>query len=81
VYFFYIIYKYCTSCAREMHREGNKLYVQKNRSGSRKYINRKLVCKCPTCEKLHLVHIDWVGHGMPRVYCATCRRRAEFEIE
>ncbi len=29
--------------------------------------------KCPRCEKVHKMYMNWQGTGMPRKYCPTCR--------
>jgi len=30
------------------------------------------LAKCPKCDKLHKIIIDWKGRGMPRKYCQMC---------
>jgi hypothetical protein len=29
-------------------------------------------CKCPKCQRLHLIRMVWTGRGTPRVYCRLC---------
>ena len=29
--------------------------------------------KCPKCDALHEVYIQWTGRGMPRIFCGNCR--------
>lgn len=33
----------------------------------------KIECKCPKCEKLHIVCLEWSGIGVPRIYCKPCK--------
>lgn len=33
---------------------------------------RKILCKCPMCWKLHNKVLNWIGRGMPRIYCTDC---------
>ena len=35
------------------------------------------VCKCPKCDGLHYVYMNWTGRGMPRVYCTVCKYNIE----
>ena len=30
------------------------------------------MAKCPKCEKLHKMVLDWKGRGTPRKYCQRC---------
>ena len=34
---------------------------------------RPTTAKCPLCERLHKVSINWTGRGMPRIYCESCK--------
>jgi len=39
----------------------------------KKYNTSKMViCKCPKCEKLHKLKIDWISDTIPRKYCKSC---------
>lgn len=29
--------------------------------------------KCPWCEKMHTMPIDWTGNGTPRKFCLACQ--------
>ena len=31
-----------------------------------------IIAKCPLCEMLHRVKINWIGNGRPRIYCSRC---------
>jgi hypothetical protein len=35
----------------------------------------KLECICPGCGKLHVMKIRWIGRGVPRKFCESCRNR------
>ena len=37
------------------------------------YLGEIMDVKCPTCEKIHKIRIDWRGNGMPRVRCTDCK--------
>lgn len=30
---------------------------------------RKMLCRCPRCEKQHEMYLFWTGNGQPRYYC------------
>ena len=32
----------------------------------------KTECKCPRCGKKHELIMNWIGRGVPRVYCRPC---------
>lgn len=43
----------------------------------------KVECICPNCGKKHTMNIRWIGRGMPRKFCQSCRDReasSDFEI-
>ncbi len=64
--------KYCLKCADIVNREMHKEYIKKNGRTPKKHTVRKVKCKCPRCEKIHIVAMQWTGNGMPRVYCYNC---------
>jgi hypothetical protein len=33
----------------------------------------KVECLCPKCGKKHIMNFHWIGRGMPRKYCQSCR--------
>ena len=33
----------------------------------------KVECQCPKCGKKHIMNFHWIGRGMPRKYCQSCR--------
>lgn len=35
----------------------------------------KLECICPGCGKMHVMKIYWIGRGVPRKFCESCRNR------
>jgi transposase-like protein len=35
----------------------------------------KLECICPGCGKMHVMKIHWIGRGVPRKFCESCRNR------
>lgn len=35
----------------------------------------KIECICPGCGKLHAMKIRWIGRGIPRKFCESCRNR------
>ena len=64
--------KYCIDCAREKHNENHKRYVKEKGRIPKKSYGGKVVCKCPTCGRLHKIKMEWTGKGMPRKYCDGC---------
>ena len=30
-------------------------------------------CICPKCRKQHEIRMRWVGRGVPRIYCDSCK--------
>jgi hypothetical protein len=30
-------------------------------------------CVCPKCGKHHIFVMHWIGRGMPRKFCSSCR--------
>jgi len=30
---------------------------------------------CPGCGKMHVMKIRWIGRGVPRKFCESCRNR------
>lgn len=35
----------------------------------------KMECICPGCGKIHIVKMRWIGRGVPRKFCQSCRDR------
>jgi len=35
----------------------------------------KVECICPGCGKMHVMKIRWIGRGVPRKFCESCRNR------
>jgi len=35
----------------------------------------KVECICPGCGKLHIMKMHWIGRGVPRKFCESCRGR------
>jgi hypothetical protein len=35
----------------------------------------KVECICPGCGKLHIMKLRWIGRGVPRKFCQSCRNR------
>ena len=35
----------------------------------------KVECICPGCGKMHIMKIRWIGRGVPRKFCESCRNR------
>jgi hypothetical protein len=33
----------------------------------------KVECICPMCGKNHTMSINWIGRGIPRKYCQSCK--------
>ena len=29
---------------------------------------------CPLCEKTHIVYLNWIGNGIPRMNCEVCQK-------
>lgn len=40
-----------------------------------------MVCFCPRCRKLHRYGVEWVGRGIPRIYCCPCMHTIRRPIE
>ena len=34
---------------------------------------KSIKCFCPKCLKYHKAKINWIGRGIPRVYCKSCK--------
>jgi hypothetical protein len=39
------------------------------------FAKSKVQCICPGCGKLHIMKMRWIGRGMPRKFCESCRDR------
>ena len=35
----------------------------------------KVMCICPGCGKTHVMKMRWIGRGVPRKFCQSCRDR------
>ena len=35
----------------------------------------KVACICPGCGKMHIMKMRWIGRGVPRKFCESCRNR------
>jgi transposase-like protein len=35
----------------------------------------KVECICPRCGKMHIMKMRWIGRGVPRKLCQSCRDR------
>jgi transposase-like protein len=35
----------------------------------------KMECICPGCGKMHVMKMRWIGRGVPRKFCQSCRDR------
>jgi transposase-like protein len=35
----------------------------------------KVECICPGCGKMHVIKMRWIGRGVPRKFCQSCRDR------
>ena len=35
----------------------------------------KVECICPGCGKMHIMKMRWIGRGVPRKFCQSCRDR------
>ena len=41
----------------------------------------KTICICPKCCEEHIIQMHWIGNGIPRVYCDTCKISLKNTIE
>lgn len=39
------------------------------------FAKTKITCVCPGCGKMHIMQIRWIGRGVPRKFCQSCRER------
>ena len=39
------------------------------------YGKSKVECICPRCGKMHIMKMRWIGRGVPRKFCESCRDR------
>ena len=35
----------------------------------------KVECICPGCGRVHIIKMHWIGRGVPRKFCQSCRDR------
>ena len=36
------------------------------------------LCWCPKCEQYHKTKLRWIGNGMPRIFCESCRKSKSY---
>jgi hypothetical protein len=41
---------------------------------------KQTYCKCPKCEKLHKMLLDWKGRGFPRKFCPGCLHHLHYTM-
>ena len=39
------------------------------------FAKSKVECVCPGCGKVHVMKMKWIGRGVPRKFCQSCRDR------
>ena len=39
------------------------------------FVKSKVECICPGCGKMHTMKMRWIGRGVPRKFCESCRDR------
>jgi hypothetical protein len=39
------------------------------------FAKSKIECICPGCGKMHSMRMHWIGRGIPRKFCQSCRDR------
>jgi hypothetical protein len=39
------------------------------------FAKSKMECICPGCGKIHIMKMRWIGRGVPRKFCQSCRDR------
>jgi len=39
------------------------------------FAKSKVECICPRCGKMHIMKMRWIGRGVPRKFCESCRDR------
>jgi hypothetical protein len=39
------------------------------------FVKSKVECICPGCGKMHIMKMRWIGRGVPRKFCESCRNR------
>lgn len=44
-------------------------------SEAESFSKAKLECICPGCGKIHVMKMRWIGRGVPRKFCQSCRDR------
>lgn len=44
-------------------------------SGMERFSKSKVECVCPGCGKVHVMKMKWIGRGVPRKFCQSCRDR------
>jgi transposase-like protein len=39
------------------------------------FAKSKVECICPGCGRMHIMKMRWIGRGVPRKFCQSCRER------
>ena len=39
------------------------------------FVKSKVDCICPGCGTMHIMKMRWIGRGVPRKFCESCRDR------
>jgi transposase-like protein len=39
------------------------------------FVKSKVECICPGCGRMHIMKMRWIGRGVPRKFCQSCRDR------
>jgi transposase-like protein len=39
------------------------------------FTKSRVACVCPGCGKIHTMKMKWIGRGVPRKFCQSCRDR------
>jgi hypothetical protein len=43
--------------------------------GEERFAKSKVECICPGCGRVHIIKMHWIGRGVPRKFCQSCRDR------
>lgn len=77
----------CNHCGNEFEYQFNghfRLYcsqkcrIKSAQKSNIRYISQStniVKAKCPMCERIHTLHVDFCGTGTPRFYCNDCLRK------
>jgi transposase-like protein len=44
-------------------------YEERGISSNKPFVN----CVCPKCEAVHRMRLKWIGRGIPKKFCPSCR--------